>query len=131
MPDLVLLSDALLLLATAGMALWCRTLTRRLQGMDSLEEGLGGTVEALKSEVAELRGAQQAASSGKDRESTRLSEVLVQADDRIGRMEMLLASLESFEEDVPDRLHAAETGDPAPALHFRRSRDISAEGMQS
>lgn len=113
MQILSLLSDILLLGATAGIALWCRLLARRLRAFNDLDSGLGGTIAALARQVDDLRSTIVDATRETEDGTARLEAALERADDRIGRMEMLLASLETLEEDAADRL----LHDTHPSIH--------------
>lgn len=108
MQILGLLSDLLLLGATAGIALWCRHLAKRLRAFDDVDTGLGGTIAALSKQVAALEASLAASRDAATQEAqTRaagIDEAVARADDRIGRMEMLLTSLETLEEEAADRL---------------------------
>lgn len=108
MQILGLISDVLLLAATCGMALWCRVLTKRLKAFNDLDTGLGGTIAALTQQVDDLQTSLGAATEHTRDRNVALEELNVRADDRIGRMEMLLTSLEDLEAETADRL----LGDP-------------------
>lgn len=123
MQILGLISDALLLAGTCGMAVWCRILTKRLKEFDDLDTGLGGTIAALSAQAEELKASIRAASEQTSDRGAALEEANARADDRIGRMEMLLASLEDIEAAAAD--HILEEPAPAPrdtVLSFRPSR---------
>lgn len=104
MQILSLISDVLLLAATCGMALWCRVLTKRLKAFNDLDTGLGGTIAALKRQVDDLQTSLATATDNTRDRNVALDEVNARADDRIGRMEMLLTSLEDLEAETADRL---------------------------
>ncbi|MGB3689097.1 MAG: hypothetical protein WBA02_07340 [Jannaschia helgolandensis] len=124
------ISDVLLVAATLGMALWCRILSQRLKAFNDIDTGLGGTIAALSLQVDDLKAsiasaAASASAQGDDRARI-LSAATEKADDRIGRMEMLLASLEDLEEEASDRL----LRDPVPPVgiepmpSFRAARTV-------
>jgi len=123
-----LISDVLLVAATLGMALWCRILSQRLKVFNDIDTGLGGTIAALSLQVDDLKAsiASAAASAQGDDRARILSAATEKADDRIGRMEMLLASLEDLEEEASDRL----LRDPVPPVgiepmpSFRAARTV-------
>jgi uncharacterized protein (DUF1778 family) len=128
MQILTFISDVLLVAATLGMALWCRVLSQRLKAFNDIDTGLGGTIAALSLQVDDLKAsiASAAASAQGNDRSRILSAATEKADDRIGRMEMLLASLEDLEEEASDRL----LRDPVPPVDiepmpsFRAARTI-------
>jgi hypothetical protein len=128
MQILTFISDVLLVAATLGMALWCRVLSQRLKAFNDIDTGLGGTIAALSLQVDDLKASiASAAASAQGNDRARiLSAATDKADDRIGRMEMLLASLEDLEEEASDRL----LRDPVPPVDiepmpsFRAARTI-------
>ena len=128
MQILTFISDVLLVAATLGMALWCRILCQRLKAFNDIDTGLGGTIAALSLQVDDLKASiASAAASAQGNDRARiLSAATDKADDRIGRMEMLLASLEDLEEEASDRL----LRDPVPPVDiepmpsFRAARTI-------
>ncbi|MGB3553134.1 MAG: hypothetical protein WBA25_00675 [Jannaschia sp.] len=111
MTYLGLFSDILLLAATIGMALYCRLLSRRLRAFNDLDTGMGGSVAALSLQVDQLRGSIEAAHSEAGDRAAQLREGTAAADDRIGRLEMLLAGLEDIEDDVAP---TASVTEPSP-----------------
>ncbi|UWQ18441.1 hypothetical protein [Jannaschia sp. M317] len=117
-----LLSDLLLLSATIGMAIYCRVLSKRLRAFNDLETGIGGTVAALSLQVDQLQSSLQAARSDVDDRTDRMTEGVAAADDRIGRLEMLMAGLEDLEAELQEPLHATtqEDADAAPAFRAFR-----------
>ena len=128
MQILGLFSDLLLLCATAGMAFWCRLLTRRLRAFNDVDNGVGGSIAALTFQVDDLKASIVSSTRIIGERATQLDAASARADDRIGRMEMLLGSLEALEEEAADRLmrepHSAIEG-PEPAgfqPSFRASR---------
>ncbi|SDY44799.1 hypothetical protein SAMN05444004_101466 [Jannaschia faecimaris] len=127
MQTLGFISDVLLLAATCGMALWCRTLARRLRAFNDLDAGHGGSIATLTLQVDDLKESITAATEQTDDRSALLKAANAQADDRIGRMEMLLASLEDLEDEAADRVldnPIPERADVLPS--FKASRQVDA-----
>lgn len=130
MQILGLISDLLLLAATLGMAVWCQVLTKRLKAFDSLDTGLGDTIESLSLQVDDLKASLAATTERTDDRDARLRAVNTAADDRIGRMEMLLASLEDLEADAnsdarfreADRSDEKKSLEQGPTIRFGRGR---------
>ena len=135
MTVLSLLSDLLLIAAALALATWCWQLSRRLRSQASVEgEGAGevsAAVETIQREIGELRASIATTKRVEERGTSRLLELNEAADDRIGRMEMLLTSLEDLENDHVGRdveagsvggPEATAPGDPEPLPSFRASR---------
>ncbi|MGC1262162.1 MAG: hypothetical protein WA873_16000 [Jannaschia helgolandensis] len=134
MQILTFISDVLLVAATLGMALWCRILCQRLKAFNDIDTGLGGTIAALSLQVDDLKAsiASAAASAQGNDRSRILSAATEKADDRIGRMEMLLASLEDLEEEASDRLLRDPVPpvdiEPMPSFRAARTMDFGRGG---
>ena len=116
MTYLSLLSDVLLIAATGGMALWCRLLARRLRDLDNAEARDDGTsdvearIAALAKQIEDLKIAAATTRFEIDERGERMKDQLGQADDMIGRMEMLLATYEDIETQTEGLMR-----EPAPA----------------
>jgi hypothetical protein len=117
MTFLSLLSDALLLTATLGLAIYCRSLTRRLRAFHDVENGLGGTISSLSSQVDQLKAALDAAARIGDTRGAEIDAACARADDRIGRLELLLAAAEDSEALDERPSHVEEA-----AVTFRPAR---------
>ncbi len=95
-----------------------------------------GAVYALAGRLTAIEEAVAAAATRLTDHTTRLADANAQADDRIGRMEMLLASLEDLEEESADRLlqgsdptRGSSAVEPAERLpSFRAARQVTAGG---
>lgn len=132
MQFLGLASDLLLLAATLGMALWCRALARRPKVPAAPAGVPDKELAKLREEIAELRTAlddRPEAPPPDNAQEERLARSIEAADDRIGRMEMLLASLEDLEESAADTIMEAAADAPTAETlpSFRASRPIATE----
>ncbi|CTQ33246.1 hypothetical protein [Jannaschia rubra] len=127
-----LLSDILLLSATLGMALWCHLLTRRLRGFDDAEKGPGAAIADLKVQVDALAERVAATTRATDAAAESLRAAIVAADDRTGRMEMLMISLGDLEDRGAERLAEAAMVDvavgPIPGFRAARTGDAAGSG---
>ena len=111
------------------MAVWCRLLSRRLKAADGVERNYGTTIADLNRRLDDLKSSLASAVAEKDDRAERLRAETIRADDRIGRMELLLASLDDLEDRVADRF-PADPGDDAEATvlpSFRASRPTGPE----
>ncbi|WP_298437058.1 hypothetical protein [uncultured Jannaschia sp.] len=94
-----LLPDVLLLAATIGLAGYCHHLSRRLQAFDAADTTRVSMLDEWSHQVDAAKSTlETAARTGHDLEQ-RLDGLVASADDRIGRMEMLLNSLDDLELD--------------------------------
>lgn len=130
MPVLAFLSDALLIAGTAALATWCWILGRRLRAIDATATTPvpaipSEAVSRLEARMAELDAALATSASRASDHAARVDAANRAADDRIGRMEMLLASLEDIEEEHADRLLQDE------GLRVRAEADAPDESLPS
>ena len=129
MQPLSFLSDILLLGATAGMAFWCRALRMRLKAVDGIDARLEDRLTALGDKLRSLEEVATAAETSTDDHEARVKAVNADADDRIGRIEMLLASLEEIEEESADRLLQEPGHEEVDAMpSFRAARPAAFGG---
>ncbi|CUH40662.1 hypothetical protein JSE7799_03397 [Jannaschia seosinensis] len=105
------------------MAIWCRILSRRLHAPITTDTRINERIAALGQKVDALSKEMIEAGQEADREADRLARASSRADDRIGRMEILLASLEDLEAEAADRLRDEETSGPSPLPSFRAARN--------
>lgn len=124
MQILGLISDILLLGATGGMAVWCIVLSRRQASANDLDSKLRETIAGLELRVEGLKAECAEATARTAQREISLNTLIVTADDRIGRLEILLASLDDLEAEAANRLQSAtpEPGSPLPS--FRASRPV-------
>lgn len=67
--------QAVLIVASVGLAVFCLTLSRRLRGLNDLETGLGGAIAIMAAEVDRLEVAMRTARD----DATAASEALIQS----------------------------------------------------
>ncbi|GIT91636.1 hypothetical protein JANAI62_20930 [Jannaschia pagri] len=120
MTYLALLSDGLLVIATLGMATYCWVLSKRLAAPPSPApqaaeiDHLTQAVDALRADVEALRNSPATEETlAPDPTADQLAAQIDRADDRIGRIEILLAGLEEIETDLVMRADAADAADAA------------------
>lgn len=105
-----LISDILLLAAALGAGIYCIVLSRRLSRFNSLEDGMGGAIAVLSSQVdgmtKTLKEAQ--ATAGAEREA--LDGLTNRAEGVAKRLELLVASMH----DLPVETGKAADSDPQP-----------------
>ncbi|WP_179380979.1 hypothetical protein [Jannaschia marina] len=120
------ISDLLLLLGTLGMAGWCIVLTRRLRSFSRLERDVRATVDNLRSQIDAAGASITSATAETQAREAALIALTSAADDRIGRIEMLMASFEDIEAEAADALHSDGGADPVPSFRASRPTDFAA-----
>ena len=102
---MALIADILLIAGALGAAFYCVVLSRRLARFASLEEGMGGAITSLSSEVSEMSETLSRAQTAAEMSSDSLRETTERAEAAARRIELLLASLH----DLPSgKTEAAE-----------------------
>ena len=108
-----LIADGLLILAAIAASIYCLVLSRRVRKLNRLDNGLGGAIASLSTQVDEMRSALAEAKQATERSKRELDVRTKRAEQAAGRLEVLLAAVRDTKEgaavvpDLPD--------DPAPA----------------
>lgn len=93
MPELMMLSDILLISGALGAGLYCVVLSRRLRKFTDLENGVGGAVAVLAVQVDDLEKSVEQAKSAANTSVQTLADVNQRAEGAARRLELLIASL--------------------------------------
>lgn len=93
-----LISDALLLAASIGAAVYCYVLAARLRKFTTLESGMGGAIAVLSAQVDDMTKALEKAQGVASESERRLAELTTRADLASKRLELLVASLHDLPE---------------------------------
>ncbi|MFK7754065.1 MAG: hypothetical protein AB8B51_16160 [Sedimentitalea sp.] len=129
-----LVADILLVAGALGAGFYCFVLSKRLNKFNNLEQGVGGAVAVLSSQVDDLTKTLQAAQGAADGSNKSLAELTERAEGVAVRLELLMASLHDVPSPTEDSLEPDETthadivGAPsakATPLFVRRARVLS------
>ncbi|MBT8412633.1 MAG: hypothetical protein KJP02_12680 [Octadecabacter sp.] len=115
-------ADILMILASAGAALYCLILSRRLSRLTSFDHGIGGAIAVLSAQVDDMQSALAEAKAGSDGAGRHLHDLVRQAQDISGELELMIAACHDFAEEAlevqggeaPGKTVSAMS-DPAPA----------------
>lgn len=119
------ISDALLLVAALGAAVYCLILSRRLARLSSIDKGLGGAIAVLSVQVDEMSAALDTARQGSDAAAKRLEGLMRQAEALSNGLELTLAACHDLDTGVtrapdtgttPAREGAAGRSGPEPLV---------------
>jgi hypothetical protein len=88
-----LIADGLLIAGALGAALYCRSLSQRLNRLKDLDSGLGAAIAALSRQVDELREQLASVKTMAGDQTRELVTLTARAEMAAGRLELLLASL--------------------------------------
>ncbi|WP_425044961.1 hypothetical protein [Primorskyibacter sp. S87] len=92
-----LIADILLLAGALGAGLYCFILSRRLNRFNDLEQGVGGAVAVLSSQVRDLTTTIEDARSASSQTTLELQQLTERAETAAQKLELMMASLH----DVP------------------------------
>lgn len=93
-----LIADILLMSGALGAGFYCFVLGRRLKRFNSLENGVGGAVAVLSSQVEDLRKTLTAAQQTAATSAETLSDMTMRAEEMANRLELQMASMH----DIPE-----------------------------
>lgn len=129
---MALIADILLVAAALGAAFYCFVLSRRLKRFNDLENGVGGAIAVLSSQVDEMTRALQSAQTATRDSSERLGAMTDKAEGVAGRLELLVASMHDLpvvdEEDdgPPPKARDPESGEGGSLFRSRRPETADA-----
>lgn len=106
-----IIADILMIAASAGAAIYCIILSRRLARLTSFDKGIGGAIAVLSAQVDEMKAALAEARLGRDGVSHQLHDQLRQAREISAELELMIAACHDFAEEAM----AVQAAAPAPA----------------
>ena len=107
------LADLLMIAASAGAALYCLVLSRRLTRLTSFDSGIGGAIAVLSAQVDEMKAALAEAKAGTEASGMQLQDLVGQARDIAGELELMIAACHDFAEEALVAQAPAPVADPA------------------
>jgi hypothetical protein len=122
MAYLSMIADLLMIAAAAGAGVYCLILSRRLTRLTGFDTGIGGAIAVLSAQVDEMKAALAEARVSSDSAGRHLHELIVQAREISGELELMIAACHDFAEQaitvqdgaLPAGVQA-ETDTPPPA----------------
>ncbi len=93
-----LIADALLLGGALCACAYCFVLSRRLKKLSSFESGLGGAIAILSTQVDDMQRVLKETEATAGEASSQLKDLVQEAEDAAGNLEVLLASLTDMPE---------------------------------
>ncbi|MEM7508266.1 MAG: hypothetical protein AAF415_16150 [Pseudomonadota bacterium] len=127
-----LIADGLLILAALCASLYCLVLSRRLRRLNRLDNGLGGAIASLSTQVDEMHRALAEAKQVTERSKRELDSRTKRAEQAAGRLELLLVAVrEPRSEDKAGAgeaaASAAESAEPptAPATSVEPLAEVA------
>ena len=100
MSYLSIMADLLMIAAATGAAIYCAILSQRLSRLSSFDKGIGGAIAVLSAQVDEMKAALGAARIGTDGAGQQLQELIAQARDISGELELMIAACHDFAEQA-------------------------------
>lgn len=109
-------ADFLMILASAGAAIYCLILSRRLTRLTSFDSGIGGAIAVLSAQVDEMKAALAEAKAGTEGAGSHLRDLVGQAREISGELELMIAACHDFAEHALVVQTAADPVDSGPLL---------------
>ena len=109
-------ADLLMILASTGAAIYCLILSRRLSRLTSFDKGIGGAIAVLSAQVDEMKAALGEAKAGTEGVGAELRELVRQARDISGELELMIAACHDFAEEALVVQTSGATGGAAAEL---------------
>ena len=100
MPYFSILADLLMIAASSGAAVYCLILSRRLSRLSSFDKGIGGAIAVLSAQVDEMKVALAEARVSSDGASHQLQDLVRQAREISGELELMIAACHDFAEEA-------------------------------
>ncbi|WIY26764.1 hypothetical protein [Parasedimentitalea psychrophila] len=119
-----MIADILLVAGALGAGFYCFVLARRLNRFNDLEQGVGGAVAVLSSQVDDLNKSLVAARAMSDGSTKSLESLTGRAETVAQRLELMMASMHDLPAEAPRRRRANEESDAlAEALNAAPKSD--------
>ncbi|MEL7164898.1 MAG: hypothetical protein AAGL96_05435 [Pseudomonadota bacterium] len=119
-----LIADILLAAGAFAAAFYCFILGRRLKKFNSLEQGVGGAVAVLSSQVDDLTRTLEAAQKTAATSAETLSDLTIRAEEMSRKLELQMASLHDLPDtSAPEKTEepSASADDPPEPMFMRRA----------
>ncbi|MEQ8751581.1 MAG: hypothetical protein RIC52_17575, partial [Amphiplicatus sp.] len=95
-----LVTDFLLLAASATACLYCFVLSRRLKGLTSAKDGLGAGIAALSQSANEMKSAVSETKASADAAASRIETLMAEADAKAEQLQTLIDQLSEMSASV-------------------------------
>lgn len=116
MPEIVsYAADIMMIFASLGAACYCLVLSRRLSRLTSFDKGIGGAIAVLSAQVDDMKIALSEAKAGSEGAGGHLQDLVRQARDISGELELMIASCHDFAEEALVVQGQAPVASPLPA----------------
>lgn len=94
------IADILMIAASAGAAIYCLILSRRLSRLTSFDSGIGGAIAVLSAQVDDMKSALAEAKAETEGAGTHLRDLIGQAREISGELELMIAACHDFAEEA-------------------------------
>lgn len=128
---LTMIADMLLVAGALGAGLYCFVLSRRLRKFNDLEQGVGGAVAVLSSQVDDLTQTLKSAQTAAVHSTDSLSELTERAEGVSRRLEMMMASMHDLPDvTAPSQSSAPDVQPPASKAEHAPAEQVQEEVQQ-
>lgn len=99
-PYLSPIADLLMITASGAAGLYCLILSRRLSRLTSFDKGIGSAIAVLSAQVDDMKAALAEAKTGTDGAGAQLLDLVRQAREISGELELMIAACHDFAEQA-------------------------------
>lgn len=117
------IADVLLVAGALGAGFYCFILARRLSRFNDLENGVGGAVAVLSSQVDDLTKTLISAQKVAESSTGSLDGLTDRAEQVAKRLELLVASMHDLPESAPTSASAPQPEPKPEAMFFRHGQE--------
>jgi hypothetical protein len=119
------IADILLMAAALGATFYCFILSRRLKRFNDLEQGVGGAISSLSTQVTDMTHTLERAQGAASESAHSLGDLTSRAEGVAGRLELMVAAMH----DLPPSNASAGASGKGQHARPNASRDYPDETM--
>jgi len=101
-------TDIAIFLVSFAACIYCIVLSRRLKALQNTKDGLGATITALSTSIAQMSSTTQDTRVRVESMATRLAHLIAEAEKVCRRLEETIASVDTAKASATDEVHTAQ-----------------------
>ncbi|MFN7165139.1 MAG: hypothetical protein ACK4P2_10015 [Hyphomonas sp.] len=101
-------TDVAIFLVSFAACVYCFVLSKRLKALQNTKDGLGATITALSTSIAQMSATTQDTRVRVESMATRLAHLIAEADKTCQKLEATIASVDTAKASATDEVHTAQ-----------------------
>lgn len=101
-------TDIAIFLVSFAACIYCFVLSKRLKALQNTKDGLGATITALSTSIAQMSSTTQDTRVRVESMATRLAHLIADAEKTCQKLEATIASVDTAKASATDEVHAAQ-----------------------